>query len=149
MSSGCSTNRRTHLTAYRDAGVVGFLFGGGAGGVTCACDAASDGVSNPAPIAANATASEGVAAGTAPSLVSRNGIATLVTPYAADDDGGFFRWKVWAYYHAGALSTGTPPKPPHQPAHHSLSGGCSLSRAAASERTAATAALTRSRRPAC
>lgn len=103
---------RTHLAAYRDAGVVGFLFGGGAGGVTCACDAANDGVNNPAPISANATASEGAAAGAAPVLVSRNGVPTLVTPYAADDDGGFFRWKVWAYYQAGALSTGTPPKPP-------------------------------------
>jgi hypothetical protein len=103
---------RTHLTAYRDAGVVAFLFGGGAGGVTCACDAANDGVTNPAAIGANTTASEAAAPGTPPALVSRNGVPTLVTPYAADDDGGFFRWKAWAYYQAGALSTGSPPKAP-------------------------------------
>jgi hypothetical protein len=103
---------RTHLAAYRDAGVVAFLFGGGAGGVTCACDAAADGVTNPAPIGGNTTASELAAAGTAPSLVSRSGVPTLVTPYAADDDGGFFRWKAWAYYQAGPLAIATPPKPP-------------------------------------
>jgi hypothetical protein len=103
---------RTHLTAYRDAGVVAFLFGGGADGVTCACDASGDGVTNPAPIGANTTASELAAPGTAPALVTKNGVPTLVTPYAADDDGGFFRWKVWGYYQAGALSTGTPPKAP-------------------------------------
>ena len=39
---------RSHLTAYRDAGVVAFLFGGGAGGVTCACNGQNDGVTNPA-----------------------------------------------------------------------------------------------------
>ncbi|HEY2151854.1 MAG TPA: hypothetical protein VGH34_13670 [Vicinamibacterales bacterium] len=33
---------RTHLGAYRDAGVVAFLFGGGAGGTTCACDGQGD-----------------------------------------------------------------------------------------------------------
>ena len=49
---------RTHLTAYRDAGVVAFLFGGGAGGMTCACNAINDGVTNPAPINGNTLASE-------------------------------------------------------------------------------------------
>ncbi len=29
---------------------------------------------------------------------------TLTTPYAADDDGGFFRWKAWQYYQAGAMT---------------------------------------------
>ena len=37
---------------------------------------------------------------------------TLVTPYAADDDGGFFRWRAWAYYQAGALPLATPPRAP-------------------------------------
>ena len=37
---------RAHLVSYRDAGVVALLFGGGAGGVTCACDASNDGRSN-------------------------------------------------------------------------------------------------------
>jgi hypothetical protein len=60
--------------------VVAFLFGGGAAGTTCACDAAKDGVTNPPPIDGN----------TRPSL-------------SADDDGGFFRAKARAYYRRGAL----------------------------------------------
>jgi hypothetical protein len=103
---------RTHLAAYRDAGVIAFLFGGGAGGVTCPCDAAGDGVTNPAPIAGNTVASEAAAAGTAPALVSRSGVPTLVSPYAADDDGGFFRWKAWSYYQAGAMPIASTPNPP-------------------------------------
>jgi len=103
---------RTHLAAYRDAGVIAFLFGGGAGGVTCACDAAGDGVTNPAPIGGNTVASEAAAAGTAPALVSRSGVPTLVSPYAGDDDGGFFRWKAWSYYQAGAMPIAAPPNPP-------------------------------------
>jgi hypothetical protein len=40
-------------------------------------------------------------------------VPTLVTPYAADDDGGYFRWRVWTYYQTGALSiAGTAPSPP-------------------------------------
>ena len=103
---------RTHLLAYRDAGVVAFLFGGGAGGVTCACNAANDGVTNPAAINGNVVASELAAAGTAPVQVSRGSVPTLVTPYAADDDGGFFRWKAWAYYQAGATPLLPRPKAP-------------------------------------
>ena len=34
------TGSRAHLRAYVAAGFVGFLFGGGADGTTCACDAA-------------------------------------------------------------------------------------------------------------
>ena len=38
--SGCSTTRRARTSRpIVDAGVVAFLFGGGAGGTTCACDA--------------------------------------------------------------------------------------------------------------
>ena len=71
---------RAHLAAYVQAGYVGFLFGGGAAGTTCACDAQKDGVTNPAPIDGNSR----------PSL-------------AADDDGGLFRSLARAYYKAGAL----------------------------------------------
>lgn len=79
---------RSHLSTYIDAGVVAFLFGRGADGATCACDAAYDGVTNPAPINGN----------TSPSL-------------NADDDGGFFKQKAAAYYAQGAmpLSGGSPP----------------------------------------
>ena len=44
---------RAQLSAYANAGVVAFLFGRGADGTTCACDAAGDGVTNPAPINGN------------------------------------------------------------------------------------------------
>jgi hypothetical protein len=66
-----------HLNAYANAGVVAFLFGRGADGTTCACDANHDGITNPAPINGNNT----------PSL-------------NADDDGGFFHQKVTSYYQA-------------------------------------------------
>jgi hypothetical protein len=71
---------RAHLAAYARAGYVGFLFGGGAGGTTCACDAQKDGVTDPPPI-------------------DGNGRASL----SADDDGGLFRSLVRAYYQTGAL----------------------------------------------
>ena len=71
---------RVHLQTYIDAGVVAFLFGGGAGGVTCACDAAGDGITNPAPINGN-----------------------NLTSLSADDDGGFFKQKSAAYYAAGPM----------------------------------------------
>ena len=94
---------RTHLAAYRDAGVVAFLFGGGAGGTTCACNGQNDGVTNPAAdqrqrarirVGGGRHRRRPVIRGTTP---------TLVTPYAADDDGGFFRWKAWQYYQDGAM----------------------------------------------
>jgi hypothetical protein len=71
---------RAHLADYLRAGYVGFLFGGGAAGTTCACDADKDGLKNPTPINGN----------TRPSL-------------SADDDGGLFRSLVQAYYKTGAL----------------------------------------------
>jgi hypothetical protein len=87
----------THLQSYLSAGVVAFLFGRGADGPTCACDAAGDGTTNPAPIDGNTT----------PSL-------------SADDDGGFFRQQAQMYYAAGALplagGSGTPtPMPSPSP----------------------------------
>jgi hypothetical protein len=72
---------RTHLQTYIDAGVVAFMFGGGAGGTTCPCDAIGDGVTNPAPINGNTQ-----------------------TSLNADDDGGFFKQKAAAYYATGAIS---------------------------------------------
>lgn len=66
---------RAHLTALRNAGVIGLLFGGHQwDGATCACDYARDGITNPAPIGSNTTAS-----------------------YSADDDGGLFRHLAEAY----------------------------------------------------
>lgn len=106
---------RAHLAAYRDAGVVAFLFGGGAGGVTCACNAQNDGVTNPSPIGGNTLASALTPAGSAP-VISGGAAPALNTPYAADDDGGFFRWKAWQYYQTGPMTflpgAGAPPTAP-------------------------------------
>jgi hypothetical protein len=55
------------LQTYADSGVVSLLFGRGADGATCACDANADGVTNPAAINGNVR----------PSIT-------------ADDDGGYF-----------------------------------------------------------
>jgi len=71
---------RQHLQDYVNAGVVAFLFGRGADGATCACDAAGDGVTNPAAINGNTG-----------------------TSLNADDDGGFFRQKAAAYYAGGPI----------------------------------------------
>ena len=71
---------RAHLGQYVAAGFAGFLFGGGASGTTCACDADKDGVTNPAAIDGNRR----------PSL-------------SADDDGGYFKAQARSYYRAGAL----------------------------------------------
>jgi hypothetical protein len=68
---------RPRLRAYVAAGFAGFLFGRGA---TCACDAAGDGVTNPAPIIGNTEQS-----------------------VSADDDGGYFKRQSAAYYRAGAV----------------------------------------------
>jgi hypothetical protein len=72
---------RAHLRAYAASGYAGFLFGRGADGATCACDAAKDGITSPAPINGN----------TRPSL-------------SADDDGGYFKAQARAYYRAGVLA---------------------------------------------
>jgi hypothetical protein len=71
---------RTHLRAYVTAGYVAFLFGRGADGNTCACDAAHDGVTNPPPIDGNTRLS-----------------------LSADDDGGYFKAQAAAYYRAGPI----------------------------------------------
>jgi len=104
---------RTHLTAYRDAGVVAFLFDTAASGVTCACDGENDGVTNPAPINGNVIASQDGAG--PPVLNNVGGTQTLVTPYAADDDGGYFRWRAWKYYQDGSMLLTPPPTPPAAP----------------------------------
>jgi hypothetical protein len=72
--------RKPHLRALARAGAIAFLFGGGADGTTCACDARHDGKTDPAPIGGNGRRS-----------------------YSADDDGGYFRHQARAYHHAGEL----------------------------------------------
>jgi hypothetical protein len=70
----------TELKRYRDAGIVGLLFGNAVAGTTCACDATGDGVTNPPPIDGN-----------------------LATSLSADDDGGYFKAAVTRYAAAGSL----------------------------------------------
>jgi hypothetical protein len=72
---------RAHLRAYAAAGFAGFLFGRGADGATCACDAAKDGLTNPAPINGNTR-----------------------TSLSSDDDGGYFKAQARGYYRSGAIT---------------------------------------------
>lgn len=60
---------------YVQAGVIGFLFGGGASGTTCACDGQHDGVTDPSPVNGNVRFS-----------------------ISADDDGGYFKEQVRRVY---------------------------------------------------
>jgi hypothetical protein len=103
---GLSRCRRRRLSVWRWR----------AGGVSCACDGQGDGVTNPAPINGNTLASELAAPGTAPTQVVRGSTPTLVTPYPADDDGGFFRWRAWQYDQDSPMSispgTGQAPSAP-------------------------------------
>jgi hypothetical protein len=71
---------RAHLTTYLNAGVIGLLFGKAQPGDTCACDDAHDGVTNPPAVDGNTAAS-----------------------LSADDDGGYFKRQVTAFYHDGPL----------------------------------------------
>ena len=81
--------RDEHLDAYARAGVAAFLFGHALPEATCACDERQDGITNPGPINAN----------TALSL-------------SADDDGGYARDRISAYYAGGLRGLpGSPPPP--------------------------------------
>lgn len=86
--------RDEHLAAYVRAGVAAFLFGHAVPDATCACDEQADGITNPEPINAN----------NAPSL-------------SADDDGGFARDRISAYYAAGVrgVPAGPAAPPPSAP----------------------------------
>lgn len=68
-------------------------------------------MTNPAAINGNNIVSE---AGTGSPSLRSGATPALVTPYAADDDGGYFRWRAWQYYTDGpmALTGGSPPAPP-------------------------------------
>jgi hypothetical protein len=68
-------------------------------------------IPNPAAINGNTVVSQAAAAGSAPSFVA-GATPTLTTPYAADDDGGFFRWKAWSTSPMIVPAAGTPPLAP-------------------------------------
>jgi hypothetical protein len=78
-----------HIAEWADAGYVGLLFGGGAGGCTDCRDVRKDGVTNPTPITGN----KGEKA------------------QYPDDDGGFMRTRGINYYKKGAYVFGAPPAP--------------------------------------
>ncbi len=69
-----------HIVEYANAGVVGILFGAGAGGATDYQDSVGDGITNPAPINGNDR-----------------------TSTVADDDGGFLREGAAGYYLSGPV----------------------------------------------
>jgi len=73
-------NSRSHLRQYRAAGVIAYLFGGGADGTTCACDRRHDGITDPPAINGNTRSS-----------------------LSADDDGGLFRELARRFYRRAAL----------------------------------------------
>ncbi len=75
---------RQNIASYIQSGVVAILFGRGADGTTCNCDAAKDGITNP------------------PAINGNSG-----TSLSADDDGGFFDQQLGIYYAQGAVSLGT------------------------------------------
>ena len=80
-SSGSSVRRAACTCAStRPQATSAFLFGGGADGTTCACDARHDGVTDPDPIDGNTRAS-----------------------VSAEDDGGYFKAQARAYYRTGVL----------------------------------------------
>jgi hypothetical protein len=87
-----------HLQQWANAGVIGILFGRGAGGPTTYSDDKGDGVSNPAPYVRSGTRKSPTNLG----HTSQN----------SDDDGGYLRLKVRAYFAAGALTLpGAAPSP--------------------------------------
>jgi hypothetical protein len=86
-----------HIRQWADAGVIGLMFGRGAGGPTTYSDSKGDGVTNPAPY---------VNSGGRRSPTNLGHAAAN-----SDDDGGYLRLKVRAYYAAGAhlLPAAAPP----------------------------------------
>lgn len=85
-----SSTGRSHMSLWADQGVIGLMFGAGTGSQSHYFDSNGDGVTNPAPINGNDL------------------VATV-----ADDDGGYIRLNVAAYYNGGVLplpggTAGTP-----------------------------------------
>jgi len=76
---------RQHIIDYKNAGVLGILFGRGASGQSGYLDSEKDGITNPPPINGN----------------------DLMAEYP-DDDGGFARLSARAYYAQGPVPLGPP-----------------------------------------
>jgi hypothetical protein len=72
----------THIHDYAQSGVIGLLFGGGAGGCTSYDDTKKDGITNPSPAPGNSGQ----------------------TSTFSDDDGGYLRLRATAYGTAGKLT---------------------------------------------
>ncbi len=96
---------RQHIQDWIDIGVVGLMWGAGAGGQSHYWDSKIDGITNPG------TISNG----------NPMGIATSLTSTVSDDDGGYIRQGVGTYYTQGALpltpgnTTPTIPGPTNTP----------------------------------
>lgn len=89
LESVLANGDTTHIQEYRDAGVVAMLFGAGQDDQTRYFDARNDGVTNPAPI-------DNRAYNHTDHLNDRPALN-------ADDDGGFLRAGIGAYYANGPL----------------------------------------------
>lgn len=86
-----STTGRQHMSLWANYGVIGLMFGAGVGSQSHYFDSNGDGITNPAPINGN-----------------------NLTATVPDDDGGYIRSSVSAYYSSGALTlpgAGSNPSP--------------------------------------
>jgi len=90
--------KNTRIAEWSEAGLIGLLFGGGAGGCTSAGDARKDGITNPTPIANNKGEKSAF----------------------PDDDGGYLRLRGGNYYTKGPIQllnkTANKPPEPAKPA---------------------------------
>lgn len=76
-----ATTGRQHMSLWANYGVIGLMFGAGAGGQSHYFDSKGDGITNPAPINGN-----------------------NLTATVADDDGGYIRLNVTSYYSTGPMT---------------------------------------------
>jgi hypothetical protein len=82
------TSGRSNMGAWANSGVIGIMFGAGAGGQSHYFDAAGDGVTNPAPLATPG---------------NPMGVVNNQTSTVSDDDGGYIRVYGGQYYAQGPV----------------------------------------------
>jgi hypothetical protein len=101
------TNGRANIQEWMNAGVIGLMWGAGAGSQSHYRDSNGDGITNPHAL----DGTSGYAFG------NPMNIANTQTASYADDDGGYIRLNVTNYYNQGALPLpgGTPTSPTPTP----------------------------------
>ncbi len=100
-----STNGRQHIQEWANVGLMAIMWGAGVGSQTHYWDYRSDGLGNLTPVPGPTN--------------NPMGVAAVLTPPYADDDGGYIRLNVGNYYTQGAIPlpgvstpTPTPTRPP-------------------------------------